>query len=90
MLNQVLISLGAQVCVSVCECVRIMVDLEKCTKGLKDVLCGGLLLLDCWLGIELHAWTRAQHQPLEHIELAFKIHTHIKTPVFIELWSYSR
>lgn len=67
-----------------------MVDLEKCTKGLKDILCGGLLLLDCWLEIEVHAWTRAQHQPLEHIELPFKYtHTRIKTPVFIELWSYS-
>ncbi len=59
-LEELLISVCARVCVCVCVCVRMMVDLEKCTKGLKDVLRGGLLLLDCWTVIEVHKETRAQ------------------------------
>lgn len=42
-LKELLISVCAHVCV------RMMADLEKCTKDLLDVLHGGLLLLDCWM-----------------------------------------
>lgn len=54
-----------------------MADLEKCTKGLKDVLHGEWLLLDGWMMIEANTRTRAKTKDHRHTSATpTATHTH--------------